>query len=332
MSDVPRASRLKPAFLALVSRGTMLAAAALAFGFLSPWFPVADSFAHFRFHLLLALTIAAVVLAVLRAPVRAMLAFAMVLPGIAGLAPALPTAMTAAEAEVTSGAAEGPGFTLVQLNLNFRNQQAADAVRMIRESDADVVTLQEVSGYVWRAVSQLYSDYPYSVVCQYARVGSVAVFSRLPFAPGVSTKKGCVVGEGLGWVRVMVGERPVTVASIHLHWPFPFGQPQQIDRLEKHLQALPRPVVIGGDFNAAPWSHSVNRIGESTEASVIQGLRLTLYKPSLEWAPGLGLPIDHILTAPELRVHDVRRGPHVGSDHLPVIARLGFPPRGQSPD
>ncbi len=312
--------RAKPVLLLLMSRFGALSAAALAFGFLSPWFEVADSFAHFRFHLLLALMVVAVALVLLRAPVRAMLAFALVLPGIGGLVPALPAATNVSKLE------QDKAFTLVQLNLNYLNRNADDAVRMVREIDADVVTLQEVSSFVFVEVASLFKDYPYNVVCQYSRVGAVAVFSRLPFASEVGPRQGCVVGEGLGWIRVKVGDRPVTVASMHLTWPFPFGQSAQVDRLEAHLRALPRPVVVGGDFNAAPWSHSVRRVGEATRASVVQGLRLTLYRPSLDWVPGLGLPIDHVLTAPGMVTHSIRRGRNVGSDHLPVVARLGFLP------
>ena len=178
INDPPQASRLKPVLLALTSRGAGLVAAALAFGFLSPWFPVADSFAHFRFHLLVALALAAFLLVLLRAPVRAMLAAALVLPGVGGLAPALPAA------HMASGLQAAPGFTLVQLNLNFRNRDVRDAIRMIREKNADVVTLQEVSSFVWVEVARLFQDYPYNVVCQYGPVGAVAVFSRLPFATG----------------------------------------------------------------------------------------------------------------------------------------------------
>ncbi|TQV71916.1 endonuclease/exonuclease/phosphatase family protein [Denitrobaculum tricleocarpae] len=311
---------MKAVLLVLISWGAALLAAALAFGFLAPWFPVADSFAHFRFHLLVALAISAVALGLLRAPVHAMLAAALILPGIGGLAPALPAAHTSSMPD------SEPAFTLVQLNLNFRNRNVRDAITMIREKNADVVTLQEVSSYVWVEVARLFKDYPYNVVCQFGRVGAVAVFSRLPFEQETGSRRGCVVGDGLGWIRVMVGDRPVTVASLHLKWPFPFGQSAQLDRLEAHLQALPGPVVVGGDFNAAPWSHSVNRVGGAARASVIEGLRLTLYRPSLKWVPGLGLPIDHVLAAPGMATYSIKRGPYVGSDHLPVIARLGFEP------
>ena len=43
-----------------------LVAVALMLGFLAPLLPVADSFAHFRFHLTIALALAAVILLVMR--------------------------------------------------------------------------------------------------------------------------------------------------------------------------------------------------------------------------------------------------------------------------
>ena len=78
---------MKSLLLQLVSRCATFAAAALAFGFLSPWLPLADSMAHFRFHLLLALGLAVIVLFLLRAPVRAMLVLAVML--ILGMIPSI---------------------------------------------------------------------------------------------------------------------------------------------------------------------------------------------------------------------------------------------------
>jgi endonuclease/exonuclease/phosphatase (EEP) superfamily protein YafD len=39
----------------------------------------------------------------------------------------------------------------------------------------------------------------------------------------------------------------------------------------------------------------------------------------------LGIPLDHCLVSPELAVVDRRRGPHVGSDHLPLLIEIQLP-------
>ncbi len=46
----------------------------------------------------------------------------------------------------------------------------------------------------------------------------------------------------------------VTVSSIHLKWPWPHRQPDQLTDMEKafhEIRVAGRPVLIGGDMNAA---------------------------------------------------------------------------------
>jgi len=40
----------------------------------------------------------------------------------------------------------------------------------------------------------------------------------------------------------------------------------------------------------------------------------------------MGIPIDHLLISPELSVHHFTTGPHVGSDHLPVLFSFSLHP------
>lgn len=61
-------------------------------------------------------------------------------------------------------------------------------------------------------------------------------------------------------------------------------------------------------------------------SGLIDTLRGRGYQPT--W-PGhfvpLWIPLDHCLVSPDLTVLDRRVGPHVGSDHRPVIVDLAFP-------
>jgi len=300
-----------------------MAACATIFSFLASWLPLADSVAHFRFHLLAGLAVAAVILTVLRGWRQAGFAWAVSLAGLMSLWPALPFP------GVAPGGGEGPSLTVVQLNLSFRNRTPRAVADFIRAEDADVVTLQEVTGKTVRVVELLGEDYPYSVRCAFARVGSVVVLSRLRKASGPSA--GCAEGEGLAWLRVMADGRPVSVASLHLHWPYPFSQVRQIDRLEKRLRDIPRPVVVAGDFNAAPWSHAVSRVADATDTTVAGGLRFTFSLGGGRWAPSVAMPIDHILLPAGFLPTAIRAGPGPGSDHRSVVARLALPP-GAGPD
>ena len=218
---------------------------------------------------------------------------------------------------------EAPAIKIVQLNLSFRNATPEAVAAFIRGEHADIVTLQEVTGKTGRVMELLKQDYPFHVRCPFARVGGVAVLSRLPRAPGAA--RGCVEGQGMAWMRVMAGGQPVSVASLHLNWPHPFGQERQIGKLENHLRNIPRPVILAGDFNAAPWSHAVDRIARATDTAVAGGLRFSFDIGFRGWWPTIPVPIDHILLPDGLAPLDVALGPGPGSDHRSVIARLALP-------
>lgn len=302
----------------LVSAVAALLALALAVGFLAPWLPAADAFADFRFHLAVGLALAAVVLLAMRDWRAAGVAGVVAVAGIVGLGPAFPPWAPA------NGDAPGSRITLVQLNLSFRNRTPEAVADFIRGEGADIVTLQEVTGSTARVIDLLAKDYPNQVRCAYASVGGVAVVSRLPKAPGPA--RGCVERDGLAWLRVLVGGRPLSVASVHLNWPYPFGQALQVDRLTGPLAGMPRPIVLGGDFNAAPWSHAVARVADASDTQVAGGLRLTFPLRPFPWLPAIDLPIDQVLLPAGIVPASVTVGPGPGSDHRSVVAHLVLTP------
>lgn len=294
----------------------VLAAAGILLGFLSPWIDAADSLGHFRFHATAVLLLLSAALAWQRYWRRAALGLVVSAIGMAGMVPALPVWWKA------EAPAAATGINMVQFNLSFRNSTPQAVADYIRAADADIVTLQEVTNKTARVMEILAKDYPAQVRCRYVRVGAVAVLSRLPMAAGEA--KGCVDGQGMTWIRVMVGGQKLTVASLHLHWPWPFKQHRQIGNLEKYLRNIPRPVLLAGDFNAAPWSHAVQRVAMAADASVAPGLRFSFDIELNDWAPPLPIPIDHILLPGDITPLDVRLGPELGSDHRPVIAHLAL--------
>jgi endonuclease/exonuclease/phosphatase (EEP) superfamily protein YafD len=79
-----------------------------------------------------------------------------------------------------------------------------------------------------------------------------------------------------------------------------------------------------GDFNSAPWSHTLARVTGMTSTSLVPGLRLTLKLDAVGLWPVPFIPIDHVLL-PKGATADLHVGEPAGSDHLPVIARIALP-------
>lgn len=306
----------------LIALGASAAGLMILFGFLGTWIPAADSFAHFRFHLAVAVAGAAIFLAVSRRWKTAGFAAVCAAIGVAGMEPALPSWGAAVAAP-----APRP-VKLVQLNLLFRNDQPEAVAEFIRREDADIVTLQEVSRRSGRVIELLSEEYPYRLRCRFSGVGGVAVLSRLPRAPG--REEGCVEGKGMAWIRVMADGRPVSVTSLHLHWPWPFRQPKQLDELERNMASIPRPVLLAGDFNAAPWSHAAKRVAAATDTQIAPGLRFSYDIRLNPRMPALPVPIDHLLLPPEAMLGDIRLAQGPGSDHRSLVASLSFPPDAEA--
>lgn len=228
-------------------------------------------------------------------------------------------------------AAPAAEITLMQLNLNYRNRSHGAVAALVRRWAPDAIALQEVSRAAAPLLAALRADYPYQIVCPFSFVGGVAVLSKWP--PTGPDSHACPDRSGAVWLQVAGPTGPVTLASAHLYWPFPWEQNAQVDQLVPLLQAAPRPILMGADLNAAPWSRTTARLAAAAGAPVSPGYRITisvdLRRVFRGW-PGpnfaLGLPIDHLLADPAFAFRGAVVGPSVGSDHLPLLARYAAPP------
>lgn len=211
---------------------------------------------------------------------------------------------------------QGRGFTLLQFNTLYKNPTPEAIIAQIRAVNADAVTLQEIAPRTSVIMESLKAEYPSQRYCSY---NSTAVISRWP-----AVADGCGPRSGFAWLRLNVDGKMVTVASIHLSWPWPFPQAKNVATLEPVFRALPQPLIIAGDFNSAPWTHTLAEVTRMTSTTLAQGLRLTLKLDAIGLPPWPFLPIDHILL-PEGAAAEVRMGDPAGSDHLPLIARITLP-------
>ena len=313
MSATPRPTRffLRPAMVPL--------AVALLASLAAPLHPALDSLAHFRLHLAVLLALACLSAWVNGLRRQALSGLAILALAAVWTAPFLPGA-------AMSKAAAGPdGLRIVQFNAHSGNRAIATAAAHIRGFAPDVIIIQEAK-FGPGGLADLLSDaWPVRARCRYPIwQGGILVLSRWPAIDDPA--HACSSDSRLAAVRLLVRGKPVTFASLHLKWPWPINQAGQIDRLAPILAGLPHPLVLGGDFNAAPWSQAVSRVAALTGTRIAPGLRpswLFLKAPDA-LRPAVGLPIDHVLVSEGIRIRTIRTGPSSGSDHLPVIADLAL--------
>lgn len=204
-----------------------------------------------------------------------------------------------------------PDIRLYQHNLLFTNRNE-DLPMVVEHLQPDVLTLQEIE-HAKPTIATL-SAYPHRLICPFATVGDVGILSRHPIIDS-NCAKGAY--RGFAWARIRKGNSEYTVVSLHLYWPFPFKQKQQVDEIIPLLEALPQPVILAGDFNQVRWSNTYKRIktainGNST-GSIHPSLTLTFNGYRL----GPILPIDHVITP--AGTASVQRLAQYGSDHNALL-------------
>jgi len=301
----------------------------LVLGLMNRLHPALDSLSHFRLHLAALLAVTAGLLLATRLRLEGLFAMALA----AGAFIVTPGTFANLLLQSTAGASTVAGdratYRLLHLNARFDNPQPEKFLSLIARVRPDVVTVNEVST-LWQArLEALSAAYPHRIVCD-ARgaVGGVAILSRRPFATGSEPE--CIDGGTLAVASVDFGGHVVNVAALHLYWPWPFEQPDQIARLAVRLASLPDTSLLAGDFNAVRWSAAFRQLAAAArmrDAGPVGPSWMPRYLPDgLRRIAGLG--IDHVLAGDGIDIVSLERPGSAGSDHLPVLTE--FSVRGEA--
>jgi endonuclease/exonuclease/phosphatase (EEP) superfamily protein YafD len=274
----------------------------------------------------------------LRARKAALLAFAFAAWNVVEVWPGFGDLSGAVEAQ--AGAA--PTLKVVAFNLWYRNEDPAATLEYLTESGADVIGLVETTPELKAALAPLKARYPYSIDCIGIDAScEIMLLSKLPlrkpYAGRIDGRFPYVAEGEIDW-----GGRQITVVMTHLSWPFlvprqaslvaslpelpdvpRLAQSRQAANLAVHVNKLPHDLVLMGDFNSASWSRVQVAFREATGLDN-RGHYLPSW-PSFAW-PLFRLPIDQVFVRGGLRVTEMRLGPSVGSDHLPVEAEVAVGP------
>ncbi len=288
----------------------------LIVGFFGSAHPAFDTIGALRLQFALVFAALMVMSIFMVARVAATLSFAGILLVAVGIVPFV----------LETGTGEEPNVRGFQHNLRFDNGDMDAVAAAIADYDADFVTLQEVTEGNNVILEMLAEDYPHTIYCPFSSVGGVALLSRHPFWQ----EPGCERGKGFAWATLDLGERKLlSVATIHLAWPWPHGQVDHVNSLMRPIRAvadlkiagqLDIPFVVAGDFNMAPWGSSVDRIAIAARARLAPGFRLT-FKDAAFWP---GLPLDHVMSTAEITA-DVELLDRFGSDHHALGILVAMP-------
>lgn len=232
------------------------------------------------------------------------------------LVPYVPTARLAV--------AEQPAdLRLMMHNIYYQNNELDTIWAEVEAHDPDVIFLMEYSFAIQEQIEAQFADYPYRLIEPSRMTMGLALFSRIPITASEVHR--------FNATRIPIFEatfdlngQPVTLVGGH-PWP-PLGRwgglhRAQVADIQRVAEQAPGPVIVAGDFNAAPWSYTMRQLGRSVSATDTRrgyGGLATWYG-----LPFVNLSLDHVLVPSGLRVQDYFYGRSGGSDHLPIIVDFG---------
>ncbi len=221
-------------------------------------------------------------------------------------------------------ATDGRELKLLQANVLFSNTEFDRFFALLDSEQPDVVVLHEVSPAWAEELRRLEGTYPHRVV--EAREGSfgIAVLARYPM-----TATATVASEPLGFPTVVTtlapGGRQLQIVATHPMIPVGarnFGSRNtQLATVGDLLRRYSGPRVLAGDLNTSMWDLNYKALEARTGLrNVRRGFGVAPSWPT--FLPFAMIPIDHVLVSGDVGVSDVRTGPRIGSDHLPLLVTL----------
>ncbi len=234
--------------------------------------------------------------------------------------------------------AEGPGdghdVTLLASNVLMENEDHGKVAALIERVDPDVVFLMETDARWVAALEPVLARYP-TVLREPRDDHYGLIFATRLDATKARTLRLSVDDKPSVYAELTApdGTSVFRFVGLHPQPPVPGEDTDERDAQVLYAARFAReqngPVVTMGDFNDVAWSDTsqrFKRVGGYLDPRIGRGLYASFN--ANHWL--IRCPIDQVYVTPEVAVVAFGRGPHVGSDHFPLIATVRFDPAAAS--
>jgi endonuclease/exonuclease/phosphatase (EEP) superfamily protein YafD len=220
----------------------------------------------------------------------------------------------------------GATLKVVQLNLWRWNRDVAGTVDWLAREAADIVVVQEVVDDAVGVPAALSGAYPHHQGDEATRTW---ILSKAPSVASGALRARSTRRHSTGaWARFQHPQGDFSVLGFQATWPIPPGS-QQRDSADvaRWLKAFDQAsLIVCGDFNSTPWSAALARqdrlFGLERRSRALFTWPVQPYTRLQLRSPFPILALDHVYAGAAWKTVDVRAGPRLGSDHLPVVVVL----------
>lgn len=225
-------------------------------------------------------------------------------------------------------------FRLVTANVNTVNKNHEQILKVLKNTDADIICIQELTADLADYLCKNMPEYPYQMLNPDNGYFGIGLFSKVSLAEAKTLK---LSNSDILTQTAIVKIKSTSIRIINTHPIAPLNNEflSMRNNQLKNLAALSResnlPVVLAGDLNAtqfSPYFKDLLKTGKLKDSNRGFG-----YQPTwpaqlpllnkISECPLFRIPLDHVLVSDTIQVRSVKLLPSIGSDHLAIEAELG---------
>ncbi|MCQ0990327.1 endonuclease/exonuclease/phosphatase family protein [Jiella marina] len=226
------------------------------------------------------------------------------------------------------GDPNGPGtFSILSYNVKMSNRRYEDAVQLVRREKPDLALFMEVDEGWAKALEPLGETMPHVISRPLDNSYGMILYSRLELS---HVRIAELVMEDVPSFIARVTLRPgrdFRLYCVHPEPPVPYadsaGRDAELVKVARLVDADELPAIVCGDLNDVAWSHTTRlfqRVSRLLDPRVGRGFYNTFDAryPLLRW------PLDHLFHNARFDYIEMKRLPHIGSDHFPIYFKMAL--------
>ncbi|MBA9076905.1 MULTISPECIES: endonuclease/exonuclease/phosphatase family protein [Rufibacter] len=220
-------------------------------------------------------------------------------------------------------------FGFMISNVRMSNTRYKKFLKVVRETDPDMLLINEPNQAWADAIAELDERYPYCIKKPLENTYGMMFFSKFKLN---HTEVRYLVEEGIPSFYTVV-ELPTgkkfDLFTVH---PQPPHLNKDTDTREVELLTVakmakdsPYPSIVAGDLNDVAWSYTTNlfrKISGLLDPRIGRGF----YNTYNAFVPFFRYSLDHIFYDPAFRLIRMKCLGFFGSDHFPIFIRLNYEP------
>lgn len=220
-------------------------------------------------------------------------------------------------------------LAIMTANVLTPNRHAEKLISLVKQYKPDVLVTLETDLWWQKQLSVIEDDYPFRMSCPLDNLYGMHLYSKYTLSESTIEY---LVEEDVPSIHTLLtlsSGREIRMHFLHPAPPSPSNNEESSERdaelimVAKSVSKTPIPVVVAGDLNDVAWSSTTRlfrKISKLLDPRVGRGMFNTFHADHwfMRW------PLDHLFHSNHFKLYDIRRMPHIGSDHFPLLTTLHY--------